>query len=104
MTDLSLDTVKQWGRELSNWGRWGADDEIGTLNLITADRVRDAASLVRDGRVISCAIDFGRSGPMPAGGSPGVGRFNPQLTMTQTGVDQHLPGGFQYADDEIRPR
>jgi kynurenine formamidase len=39
----------------SNWGRWGPDDERGTLNLITPEvRVR-AASLVRDGVTVSCA-------------------------------------------------
>ena len=39
----------------SNWGRWGADDERGTLNLITAEvRVR-AARLVREGVSVSCA-------------------------------------------------
>jgi kynurenine formamidase len=99
---LTLETVKRWGRELSNWGRWGTDDQLGTLNLLTPERVRRAASLVRSGRVISCAIDFSSDGPMPADGAPGHGRFNPVLTMTQTGVDQHLPGGFQYADDELQ--
>jgi kynurenine formamidase len=40
---------------LSNWGRWGADDQLGTLNFITpAQRVR-AARLVRDGVSVSCS-------------------------------------------------
>lgn len=40
---------------LSNWGRWGKDDELGTLNLITpAHRLR-AARLVQDGASVSCA-------------------------------------------------
>jgi kynurenine formamidase len=102
VSDLSLEVIKKWGRELSNWGRWGDDDQLGTLNLLTPERVRDAATLVRTGRVISCAIDFGPSGPMPADGAPGHGRFNPILTMTQTGAGQELPGGFQYADDELQ--
>src|SRR5215472_5524492 len=33
-----------------NWGRWGSDDELGTLNYITQDTVRAAAALVRSGR------------------------------------------------------
>lgn len=42
--------------ELSNWGRWGAVDELGTLNLVT-DRTRtEAAGLVRDGTMVSCAL------------------------------------------------
>ncbi len=45
---------------LSNWGRWGEDDTRGTLNLITAEQVRRAASLVREGITVSCAreVDF----------------------------------------------
>lgn len=39
----------------SNWGRWGAEDERGTLNLITAERTARAASLVRSGSTVSCA-------------------------------------------------
>ncbi len=40
---------------LSNWGRWGTDDELGTINLITPDRRRRAATLVTDGIPVSCA-------------------------------------------------
>ena len=37
-------------RAVNNWGRWGADDERGTLNLITAATIRAGAELVRDGK------------------------------------------------------
>jgi kynurenine formamidase len=40
---------------LSNWGRWGGADELGTLNLVTSERVTAAAQLVRSGRAVSCA-------------------------------------------------
>jgi kynurenine formamidase len=40
---------------LSNWGRWGADDELGTINLITPARRQAAARLVRDGVSVTCA-------------------------------------------------
>jgi kynurenine formamidase len=47
----------RWMKELSNWGRWGKTDEIGTLNLITpASRVA-AAKLVREGVAISLSRD-----------------------------------------------
>lgn len=39
----------------SNWGRWGDDDERGTLNLISAEVTRRAATLVREGVTVSCA-------------------------------------------------
>src|SRR5919202_1731163 len=51
----SVDEILNWFTSLSNWGRWGADDALGTLNLITDARRAAAARLVRDGIVISCA-------------------------------------------------
>ena len=49
-----------------NWGRWGDDDEIGTLNLITPEKVQQAAGLVRHGKVFPLGVDFGSSGPQGA--------------------------------------
>lgn len=43
---------------LSNWNRWGPDDELGTLNHITPDARRAAAALVREGLTVSCAWDI----------------------------------------------
>jgi kynurenine formamidase len=51
-------------REPNNWGRWGEDDERGTTNLITPDRVREAASLIRSGRTVSMAIPLNAKGPV----------------------------------------
>jgi kynurenine formamidase len=48
-----------WFQTLSNWGRWGADDERGTLNLITSAKRLQAAALVREGLVVSCARTIG---------------------------------------------
>ncbi len=42
-------------KSLSNWGRWGEDDQLGTLNFLTPDKARRAASLVREGATVSCA-------------------------------------------------
>jgi kynurenine formamidase len=47
--------VRDYLRSLSNWGRWGADDELGTINLITAAKRQQAARLVRDGVSVTCA-------------------------------------------------
>ena len=44
--------------ELSNWGRWGDEDELGTLNLITPEKRRQAASLVREGITVSKRIPW----------------------------------------------
>ena len=47
--------ITQWESELSNWGRWGPDDQRGTLNLITPSKTRAAAELVTDGVSVSLA-------------------------------------------------
>ena len=45
----------RWQSELSNWGRWGKEDELGTLNLITPAKRRAAAALVKEGVTVSLA-------------------------------------------------
>jgi hypothetical protein len=47
--------VDQWTRELSNWGRWGKDDQLGALNLITPAKRKAAARMVKEGFVVSLA-------------------------------------------------
>src|SRR5215470_11368083 len=42
-----------WQTELSNWGRWGKDDQLGTLNLITPAKRRAALVLVKEGVPVS---------------------------------------------------
>ena len=44
--------------ELSNWGRWGADDELGAANFITPIKRKAAAALVVEGRSVSLAHDI----------------------------------------------
>lgn len=94
-----MDRVRELGKQLSNWGRWGAEDERGTLNFITPEVVRRAATLVRRGAVFSLGLPFGAEGPQIGQG----GRVNPLHLMTA--VDQKLPGeypdGFRYADDVL---
>lgn len=46
---------ERWKTELSNWGRWGKDDELGALNLVTPAKRKRAASLVKDGVSVSMA-------------------------------------------------
>ena len=47
------DEVLGYFKSLSNWGRWGADDQLGALNLITTEQVKRAISLVQEGERIS---------------------------------------------------
>jgi kynurenine formamidase len=63
-TAPSEEVVLKWFDELSNWGRWGEDDVLGTLNHITPEARVAAAGLVRDGVTVSCSWDI-RTGPQP---------------------------------------
>ena len=54
-----------WFKEISNWGRWGKDDELGTLNLITAEKRKAAAALVRDGVSVSLCTGTEQDGRRP---------------------------------------
>jgi hypothetical protein len=52
---LTIEQVNKWETELSNWGRWGKDDERGALNLVTPQKSVQAARLVKDGVTVSLA-------------------------------------------------
>jgi len=67
--DVSPDQLRAWIDELSNWGRWGPDDRLGTLNLITPDKRRAAAALVRDGVSVSLARNVSKEAT-PENGNP----------------------------------
>src|SRR4051794_33102528 len=43
----------RWMTELSNWGRWGKDDQLGALNLVTVEKRRQAMGLAKAGIVLS---------------------------------------------------
>ena len=47
------ETIAEWFEALSNWGRWGSEDELGALNLITAEKRHEAATLVKSGLSVS---------------------------------------------------
>ena len=58
IADRRSTTVEEYAgyrARFHNWGRWGADDQLGTLNHITPEVRRAAAALVREGRSVSCA-------------------------------------------------
>jgi len=100
---ITADTVREWGRRYSNWGRWGPEDELGALNFVTRERVLAATALPRRGEVVSCALAFDDKGPQTGRG----GRHNPIHVMLQDGGDalagaqDGIPGGFRYADDAV---
>ncbi len=71
--------VRGYAKTLSNWGRWGKDDQRGALNFLTEETRRAAMSLAKRGQVISLAWDID-----PAGTGPDV-KAQPQRYMLRTG-------------------
>lgn len=63
-TPPSEELVLSWFDELSNWGRWGDDDRLGTLNHLTPEKRISSAALVREGISVSCSWDI-RTGRQP---------------------------------------
>ena len=53
--EMSADDVDALRRSLSNWGRWGPGDQLGTLNHLRPEHRVAAAATVRSGRTVSCA-------------------------------------------------
>ena len=86
----------------SNWGRWGADDVLGTLNFLDDAKRREGAACVRRGAAFSLAQSFDADGPQKGWRR----RTNPVHTMLDTGVDaergnQGFPHGIGGADDVV---
>jgi kynurenine formamidase len=54
---VTKDQYERWKQELSNWGRWGKDDQLGAMNLITPAKRKQAAALVKEGVAVSLASD-----------------------------------------------
>ncbi|MFD7699319.1 cyclase family protein [Streptomyces caelestis] len=86
----------------SNWGRWGEDDVLGTLNFLDEGKRREGAALVRRGASFSLSQRFDMNGPQKGWRR----RTNPVHTMLDTGADaalgnQGFPHGLGGADDVI---
>ena len=93
---LSDAELKALFDQVSNWGRWGPDDERGALNHIGGPEVVRAAGLVREGRTVSLSRNFptqpGPENPWPA-----------QHHMVIAGDDPCVPGldGLETVTDYI---
>jgi kynurenine formamidase len=85
----------------TNWGRWGADDEVGALNHLTAEEVLRGVRHVRQGKVFTLQIPMGH----PAGDPVWPGRRGVEKLMVLDESDwlggkaPEFPGGLHYADD-----
>src|SRR6202048_5254839 len=77
----------RWRTELSNWGRWGKDDQIGALNLITPAKRKQAAGLVKEAFSVSMEGD---ADTVKAVDNPNPYEFKMlSIGMDQIGVSYH---------------
>jgi len=96
---MSADEVASLHARLSNWGRWGPNDQLGTLNFVTPEVTAAAVSSVRSGQTVSC------SRPLPT--QPAPDNLNPvvhHMTGTATegyGADYFALAAHGYATSHI---
>ncbi|MGK0486071.1 MAG: kynurenine formamidase [Myxococcota bacterium] len=103
---FDMEMIKEKSERNKNWGKWGPDDEWGTVNFAGDEERKAAAGLVKRGEVFALGLNFDSDGPQ--NGLFG-GRWNPIHTMLATGTDavqgkQTVPGKkypSQYADDAV---
>lgn len=101
VADLSAAEFRELFQAVSTWGRWGADDERGALNYLTADRVLAAARLVRSGETITLSLPLptqpGIDNPVPADhrmtmlGNEDIGSGTLRFAKDYVGADYHNP-------------
>ncbi len=95
------EVLTQQCEKYRNWGKWGADDQVGMVNYITPEKIVQATRLVSQGKVFSLAIPFDDSGPQNGSNR----RFNPVQFKTRDGRDtmsgtvMGRPVGYGEADD-----
>jgi kynurenine formamidase len=96
--DIELPTnFRSLGDKLRNWGRWGHDDRIGTLNFITPERLVEAGREIRTGKLFELGIPVNAQG-IQLGGV----RTNPVHLMSITPLDlKGRDDGLFVADDYI---
>jgi kynurenine formamidase len=97
--NLTKEDVDRWMTELSNWGKWGKDDQAGTINLITPAKRKAAAALVKEGVSVSASLDAdlpkeGTTGvPLQSGGGGGGARGGPGAAGAPAGGVAPTTGG-----------
>jgi len=97
---ISIEEFDSLVEKYKNWGRWGKDDQLGTLNFITPSAVTRAKSEINSGRTFSLSIPLNSNGPQTGA----MKRFNPIHLMIRHGGDAALAGmdkQIHSADDVV---
>lgn len=87
-----------------NWGKWGPDDEVGSLNYLTPEQILYGVASVRTGEVFTLQVQIGREGfpdPVWPNRTPAVRTPVMDEGFFQRGGVPVPPGDFHYADDKI---
>lgn len=89
----------------SNWGKWGADDEVGSLNYLTASEVMRGLASVRDGSLFTLQVPIGSpdiDDPVWPARTPAVRtQVMDEGFFTRGEVSDPPPDGHHWADDKI---
>ena len=100
-----MSTAGITGDRVGNWGRWGDDDQLGAVNLLTPEKVLQAMRVPKRGRIIPLGSEVGKRGALTGGRNPtwhvsiqvehphdrGRGRAEDTLTM-HTHAHSHIDG------------
>lgn len=89
---------EKMAEKVRNWGRWGNDDQRGTINLIGPETLQRAAAEVKSGKLFNLGLNFDKNGPQL-----GVARFNPLLYVVDLArpLNPDRPEGGCFNDDVI---
>ena len=67
-----MNRAEKWGiKAVSNWGRWGKDDQLGTTNFITPEVIAKGGREVKKGKIFTCAVPLDATGPIFPTRTPG---------------------------------
>ncbi len=97
---VTVDDFDTLAKQVSYWGKWGDEDQRGSLNLITPDVVRRATAAVVSGETFSLSMGLSLDGPQNGVGVPG--RINPVRTMLAINTPMiDSPDSISYSDDIV---
>jgi len=81
--NVTIEKILEMRDKVKNWGKWGPDDQIGTMNYVTEKEILAARDCVKKGKVFALGIPVDANGPQRGS----EGRFNPIHLMLATGTD-----------------
>jgi kynurenine formamidase len=93
---ISVDEYKKWP---NNWGKWGTDDQIGTLNYVTPEVIVESAKLVKQGKIIPVSYEARYFGGPVWGNRVGVERF---MNWSGPDVISNPEPGLVYTDEVVK--